>query len=116
MRPSLRSCFVLSALLVAPAHLGGSPGQPGTGFGGGHLVRRYAPGWHIITGSAAILWGPATTAGGEFIVETRAGTKTPTVIPWTAHEAIVSFSTKPEGAQPAMNIYVSTLDVTSPVP
>jgi len=107
------------------------------------------PGWHITTGPAAILWDPATTAsgdfriesesflfdpegrreaygiffggtnlngedqaytyfllreGGEFLVKTRQGTETPTLVPWTAHEAIASFATKAEDSQTVKNI------------
>ena len=42
--------------------------------------------------------------GGEFIVKTRRGAETETLIPWTAHPSIVSFATKPEDAQTAKNV------------
>lgn len=109
------------------------------------------PGWHITTGPAAIFWDPATTAagdfriesevflfdpgqrqeafgiffggsdlqgpeqaytyflireGGEFIVKARQGSEASTVIPWTAHEAIVSYATRPEASETAKNVLV----------
>jgi len=42
--------------------------------------------------------------GGEFIVKGRSGDNTPTLIPWTANGAIVSYATKPEGADTAKNL------------
>lgn len=42
--------------------------------------------------------------GGEFIVKGRAGEEAPTLIPWTAHEAIVSYATKPADAETAKNV------------
>lgn len=35
--------------------------------------------------------------GGEFIFKHRAGADAPTVLPWTAHPAIVSYADRPEG-------------------
>ena len=42
--------------------------------------------------------------GGEFLVKTRSGSETSVVQDWTAHPAIVSFATKPEGAGTAKNV------------
>lgn len=42
--------------------------------------------------------------GGEFLVKSRAGTETPVVNDWTAHPAIVSFATRPEGSATAKNV------------
>ena len=35
--------------------------------------------------------------GGEFIFKHRAGADAPTVLPWTAHPAIISYADRPEG-------------------
>ena len=48
--------------------------------------------------------------GGEFLVKSRAGTATPVVHDWTAHPAIVSYATKPEGSATAKNVL--TLEAT----
>ena len=48
--------------------------------------------------------------GGEFLVKSRAGTETPVVHDWTAHPAIVSYATKPEGSATAKNVL--TLEAT----
>jgi len=42
--------------------------------------------------------------GGEFLVKSRAGTETPVVHDWTAHSAIVSYATRPEGSATAKNV------------
>ncbi len=42
--------------------------------------------------------------GGEFLVKSRAGTATPVVHDWTAHPAIVSYATRPEGSATAKNV------------
>lgn len=42
--------------------------------------------------------------GGQFLVKTRFGSETAVVQDWTAHPAIVSFSTRPEGAGTAKNV------------
>jgi hypothetical protein len=42
--------------------------------------------------------------GGEFIVKRREGSQTPTLVPWTAHESIVSFATKPAETHTAKNV------------
>lgn len=42
--------------------------------------------------------------GGQFLVKTRSGSETAVVQDWTAHPAIVSFSTRPEGAGTAKNV------------
>jgi hypothetical protein len=42
--------------------------------------------------------------GGEFLVKTRSGSETAVVQDWTAHPAIVSYATKPEGAGTAKNV------------
>lgn len=44
--------------------------------------------------------------GGEFLVKSRAGGETPVVHNWTAHPAIVSYATKPEGSATAKNVLV----------
>ena len=42
--------------------------------------------------------------GGQFLVKTRSGSETAVVQDWTAHPAIVSFATRPEGAGTAKNV------------
>ena len=42
--------------------------------------------------------------GGEFLVKSRAGTGTPVVQDWTAHPAIGSYATRPEGSATAKNV------------
>lgn len=42
--------------------------------------------------------------GGECIIKRRSGSQAPTIRDWTAHPAIVSFATKPEGESTAKNI------------
>ena len=42
--------------------------------------------------------------GGEFLVKSRAGAQTPVVHDWTAHPAIVSYATRPEGSATAKNV------------
>jgi hypothetical protein len=42
--------------------------------------------------------------GGEFIIKERRGSETPTIVPWTSNEAIVSFATKPADTHTAKNI------------
>ncbi|MYB05409.1 MAG: hypothetical protein F4Y24_03545 [Gemmatimonadetes bacterium] len=44
--------------------------------------------------------------GGQFLVKSRAGTETPVVHDWTAHPAIVSYATRPEGSATAKNVLV----------
>lgn len=42
--------------------------------------------------------------GGEFIVKDRNGDEAPTLVPWTAHDAIASFATRPDGDDTAKNV------------
>lgn len=42
--------------------------------------------------------------GGQFILKRRSGGEAPTIQGWTAHPAIVSFATKPEGESTAKNV------------
>jgi hypothetical protein len=44
--------------------------------------------------------------GGEFIVKQRAGTEAPTIIGWTAHEAIRAFADRPAGDPSVRNVLV----------
>lgn len=109
------------------------------------------PGWHVLSGPAAVYWGPDMEAsgdfrveleahlfdpgqrreafgifvggqdmegdgfeysyflirnGGEFIVKRREGPETPTVLPWTAHSAILSFDDREEGGSSVANVLV----------
>lgn len=109
------------------------------------------PGWHVLSGPAAVYWGPEMSAsgdfrvemeahlfdpgqrreafglfvggremegdaveysyfllrnGGEFIVKRREGAETPTVLPWTAHSAILSFADREEGGASVKNVLV----------
>lgn len=44
--------------------------------------------------------------GGEFIVKRRDGAETPTVVPWTAHDAVLSFADREEGGASIKNVLV----------
>lgn len=42
--------------------------------------------------------------GGEYIVKRREGPEAPTVVPWTAHEAVMAFEDREEGAATIKNV------------
>lgn len=44
--------------------------------------------------------------GGEFIVKRRKGPEAPTVLPWTAHDAVLSFADREEGGATIKNVLV----------
>lgn len=44
--------------------------------------------------------------GGEFIVKRREGPEAPTVLPWTAHPAVLSFEDREEGGATVKNVLV----------
>lgn len=107
------------------------------------------PGWHVMSGPAAVYWTPEMEAsgnfrvemeaflfdpgerreafgvfvggqamtgddvqysyfllrnGGEFIVKRRDGAEAPTVMPWTAHDAVMSFADREEGGASIGNV------------
>ena len=48
--------------------------------------------------------------GGEFIVKRREGPEAPTVLPWTAHDAVLSFDDREEGGATIKNVLVVEAD------
>lgn len=48
--------------------------------------------------------------GGEFIVKRREGPEAPTVLPWTAHDAVLSFADREEGGATIKNVLVVEAD------
>ena len=47
--------------------------------------------------------------GGEFLVKERVGSEAPTLVPWTAHEAVLSYADRDEGEASVLNVLAAEI-------